>query len=177
MSKYRNFKGSLKPFGLGAINSSSSFTSLHKTWMAKLAKSGFNDIELSSYQDPGQVLPIFRYGGSSYDLGQAYSPETAEYYNQARAFLHAISWRKHFGNDAKLLKYIWRLYSEGISIRNTAKALEGLPLAYPYNSLNTKPHPSFKQRRGIWWIHKQIHRVMPAFKAWQATLNSEELSD
>jgi hypothetical protein len=178
MSQNKKKYGPTTSFGLGYFKPISmpatTLTQTYKIWTKKLADSGFNDIEMKSHASPGKVLPIFKYGGSASAIINKYNSSAEDYYSQCRAFTHAIDWRSYFGKPAPVLRYIWQLYAEGVSIRNTAKALAGLPLPYPHNMHSIKPHYSFKQNRGIWWIHKQIHTVMPVFKSWLASQNEQD---
>jgi hypothetical protein len=146
---------------------SSSFTATISKWRKKLAQSGFNDIEVHDKHFTGKVQPFFAYGGSATDIAMSFDSTTAEYYNLCRDFLHAFNF-KMFKKQAPLMRYIWHMHSEGIPIRSMCKALAGLPVKYPHNKNIKKPHPSYKQSKGLAWMHKQVHKMMPHFNDWRS---------
>jgi hypothetical protein len=165
--------------GIGYIKpksmSQSSFTSTIKKWRQKLAQSGFNDIESHTTSYNGRVIPHFTDMKSSGAFGRVMNAETQRYYELARSFTHHYDFKIISKKDEKLLKFIWHHYSEGISIRSICKVLAGETVKRSHASNSLKVPRSLKQKRGVWWVHHQIHRVMPHFETWrvQEVLSAE----
>jgi len=95
------------------------FASLQKTWYKKLAKEGFKDIERTD--DVGKASGMLKNDVIKHVI-QTYTPEKfaikEEYYRLAAQFLY----EHKFKSDKD--RTIWRLHSEGVSVRDIVAALK-----------------------------------------------------
>lgn len=144
----------------------SEFNKTIKEWRDKLAKSGFHDIELHDSGYKGKVLPYFASGKNAFSTPMTYDFAAEQYYALARSFTHAFQWQ-FFEDKAALYRYLWSMYSEGVPYRQMLKALAGDKVKRVHAPNCPKPHRTYKQKRGIWWMHKQIHIILTQFRQWR----------
>lgn len=96
------------------------YASEKKVWYAKLAKSGFVDVEYDEYnlkRNSGYLNEDGR-EGVNLEKRRLKLEQTLEYYSMCRRFL----WDFNF--QSKIEKVIWEYHSESISCRNIAKILK-----------------------------------------------------
>jgi hypothetical protein len=95
------------------------FQDLQKVWNRKLEKSGFQDIERSDRV--GKASGRLKTDALK-NITQSYTAEQfavkEEYYRLAGQFLHDYKFKSD--ND----RTIWRMHSEGISVRDIIRALK-----------------------------------------------------
>lgn len=89
---------------------------LRNQWYAKLAKEGFEDIEInrtdgSSFEYPALRNPAYKWE----TLEKRYSIATFEHFRSCRNFLSHAHFASNFDEE------IWRMYTDGVSIRKIAQ--------------------------------------------------------
>lgn len=96
---------------------SSSFKALEAEWKAKLASSGFEDIE-------SDESTLKQYASSDFAKRPEYDQSKEEYYRLAGHFLHEYHFRDSRGSTWQWKKQVWELHAEGKSIREIIKLLD-----------------------------------------------------
>lgn len=124
------------------------FIKLQNIWYEKLAKSGFSDLEwLDKNSGKGQNSPFLRQ-----KLQKFKHLSASELSNRAKFFIGALQFSQDYKFPSRLHKYVWQLYSEGISYRDM------IPLIRRRN---------FKHVPSIHWISIHLDRLRQAYEAWQ----------
>jgi hypothetical protein len=164
--------GFFKPKSMPA----SEFASLVSEWRTKLAESGFKDIEIHDNKHKGRVLPYFGDGPAANILARRHDESALDYYHLTTEFYHAFNW-PNLGRRHKLYSWLWQLYAAGVSYRQILRALAGRPFKCNAEWVDRKPPAHFKQRRSLWWLHKQMHIIYPHFKLWLQARTTSALDD
>lgn len=128
-------------------------------WDAKLAASGFQDIEYRDFSDLSSALPVFKVSGSSSSLRKTYNIETEQYYSNARTYYNHGTFESAFD------RFVWFNHAEGASLRQVQKLLQGQRLQKPFDGL--KPAVKLKQYKSVWYIRKTIIRLRQAMAEFQ----------
>lgn len=148
------------------------YKKLRKFWYKKLQEEGHPDIEHFLEDGEGQASIMFKkaakgsHAGSSASLGDAFSPETAEYYRLAGIFLEHADFSSIFGPKAKLYKYIWSLHSSGEPYRAVAR------------HTHTEEYKKLKLSRGnhsVFWSHWNTKFIIKAMYLWHRTHEDGEI--
>lgn len=88
------------------------FLTVQRQWYAKLAETGFVDVEYGREDVPLKVACRENRGLSVLEYESRH-----EYYSRAGRYLHARKWRSWTDREA------WRLHSEGFGDREVARSL------------------------------------------------------
>jgi len=107
--------------------SSKEFKELQQFWYNKLAESGFNDIEDFRIEYGNQSNDHLK--RSCKDLARKYNQDTFQHFADCRNFLC------HGYFSSKIDKFIFKMYTEGLSLRQIA---ELLPEKQSYFYVHTK---------------------------------------
>lgn len=143
------------------------FKDLQAHWYNILRDDGFEDVEhptskaLKSYQD---TYPLMR--RSTANIAAQYTPETAQYYQFVKSFLH---------NGPKITskdRIIMRLHAEGTSLRKISAYLRR-HCKYPRNYKPSKPKPY--SHFYVYGRLKKLRTLLAHFIAQESYRDDDEL--
>lgn len=157
-------EGYFKPISMPA----SEFSSLYRTWEAKLVQSGFKDIECRAKDQSGHVHPFFMINGSSATFQQHYSSDVEDYYRFAGHFLHEFDFKKAFGNDAELYELLFYWHSNAVSLRKMLVLLQGKVLNTPNLGHVTAAPPHLQSKKSVFYVFSHLNKVLQYFNAYVA---------
>jgi hypothetical protein len=147
------------------------FKALVSEWEAKLAESGFKDIE---YRTPGgYTTPLFKDGPAASHLLHNYEAEVERYYQLCLDFSHVLDFEAEFGPElGKVYKWLWYFHAEGVPYRSVANAFKG---KVDKKNRNVEKVPVELQHSvSYFWAFAHTHRILDLFWQW---LSEQGLKD
>lgn len=126
---------------------SKDFAALQAKWYAKLADSGFEDIEWSDSKTGfGQGTPYLANSG----FGKVYKPETEQYF---RLVTNYVTHHELQLEQDRQKRYILQLHQDGVSYRDIVKL---------YNK-------RFKKKRSLFFIFYKLRQYRDEIMQWNKT--------
>ena len=120
---------------------------LQKQWYAKLADSGFEDIEWTA----GNSSPYLKNAVQTKD--PYFFAQKQQYYNMAEAYLQNRMELR--GRD----RFIWKLHAEGAT----------------YEEITTAHNSRYKNHKSVYTIYYEVQKILERCKAWHT--KQEQLAD
>lgn len=153
--------------------SKSDFRKLYAEWEAKLAASGFEDLEYRAPAQTGKFSPYFKRNGSTATFQMIYDSAAEEYYSLARSFDAHMNvklsnghtrWAKYFRGKSEMYRLLWSMHIEGVPYRAMAKEFAGIATEWRSDIKRVPKH--LRTRKTEFWTHNHVHKILDLFWKW-----------
>jgi hypothetical protein len=137
------------------------------TWYKKLAETGFKDIERAKADKKLQTYSHYLAtpGGNINFLDVQIK---RHYLYLCTRFLYAFDFDLYFPAEPELMRTIWYLHTENISLRGMIRYFQGLPIPkIPEDALYPVPE-HLKRKRSVFYYHDKLNMLLPFFHTLRA---------